>query len=137
MAINSSAIIINASTQKVFNALTNPELVKLWQYGRVVTTNWKPGSAIKFKTGDEGNVLEQWGTVLEMRTNELVKYNLFTPAPDLEDRIENYCVTSYALANSNGQTKLEIIQEDNRPNAFTPATLMPILVLLKVVAESD
>jgi hypothetical protein len=125
MATNSSTIIINASTQKVFNALTNPELLKLWQYGRVVTTNWKAGSEIKFRTGDE------------MRTNELIKYNLFTPAPDLEDRIENYCITSYALTNSDGQTKLEIIQEDNRPNAFTPETLMPILVSLKTVAETN
>ena len=137
MAINVSAILIQASTQKVFDALTKPELVKLWQYGRAVTTDWKPGSEIKFSTEWEGNVLEQWGTVLDTRTNELIKYNLFTPAPGHEDKAENYCITSYVLTNDNGQTRLEIIQEDNRPNAFTPGTLEPILVSLKKIVEAN
>jgi len=33
------AITINASPQKVWNVLTNPQLVKLWQYGsKLITT---------------------------------------------------------------------------------------------------
>jgi uncharacterized protein YndB with AHSA1/START domain len=137
MATNISSIIINASTQKVFDTLTNPALVKLWQYGRVVTTDWKTGSEIKFRTEGGGKVLEQWGTVLEMRTNELIKYNLFTPAPALEDKIENYFITSYVLTKDEGQTRVEIIQEDNRPSAFPPGILMPILVSLKKIAETN
>ncbi|SHM81889.1 SRPBCC domain-containing protein [Mucilaginibacter sp. OK098] len=137
MATNISSIIINASTQKVFETLTNPELIKLWQYGRVVTTDWKTGSEIKFRTEGGGKALEQWGTVLEMRTNELIRYNLFTPAPNLEDKMENYCITSYVLTKDEGQTRLELIQEDNRPNAFAPGTLMPILESLKKIAETN
>jgi len=135
MATNISSIIINASTQKVFDTLTNPELVKLWQFGREVTTDWKTGSEIKFRTEGGGKVLEQWGTVLEIRTNELIKYNLFTPAPNLEDKTENYCITSYVLTKDEAQTRLELTQEDNRPNTFAPGTLMPILASLKAVAE--
>jgi len=137
MATNTSSIIINASTQKVFDALTNPELVKLWQFGRVVTTDWKTGSEIKFKTEGGEKVLEQWGTVLEIRINELIKYNLFTPTPNLEDKTENYCITSYVLTKDEEQTRLELIQEDNRPNAFAPGTLAPILVSLKKIAETN
>lgn len=137
MATNISSIIINTSTQKVFDTLTNPELVKLWQYGREVITDWQTGSEIKFRTEGEGKVLEQWGTVLEMRTNKLIKYNLFTPAPNLEDKIENYFITSYVLTKDKGQTKLEIIQEDNRPSAFPTGILMPILVSLKKIAETN
>jgi len=137
MATHTSAITINASAQKVFDALTQPALVQLWQFGRVLITDWKAGSAIKFKTEWDGKVSEQWGTVLEMRANELIKYNLFTPAPGLEDRIENYCVTSYVLTKDNGETRVEIIQEDNRPYGFAPATLKPILVSLKKVAETN
>jgi len=136
MATHISSIIIKASAQKIFDTLTKPELIKLWQYGRELTTDWKAGSEIKFSTGGDGNLLEQWGTVLEIRTNELIKYNLFTPRPDLEDKIENYNVTSYILTTENGQTKVEIIQEDNRPNGFVPGTLKPILVSLKKVAEN-
>jgi hypothetical protein len=137
MAIHSSAITINASAQKVFEVLTKPELIQLWQFGRALTTDWAPGSEIKFRSEGEGKLLEQWGTVLELRTNELIKYNLFTPRPDLEDKIENYCITSYVLTNDNGQTQLAIIQEDNRPNSFTGGTLQPILVSLKAIAETN
>lgn len=135
MATYTSTITTTATPQRVFEVLTKPELVKLWQYGRVLMTDWKTGSEIRFSAEFEGRVLEQWGTILEMRTNELIKYNLFTPGPGLEDKAENYCVTSYMLTNDNGQTNIEIIQEDNRPNSYTRGTLMPILVSLKNIAE--
>ncbi|THU39382.1 ATPase [Niastella caeni] len=137
MAIHTTSVLIDADAQKVFEALTQPELVSLWQFGRRVQSDWQAGHAIKFIAESEGKVLEQWGTILEMRTNELIKYNLFTPTPGIEDKIENYNVTSYILSTDNGQTKVELIQEDNRPFGFTPATLKPILVALKKVVEGN
>jgi uncharacterized protein YndB with AHSA1/START domain len=137
MATYISAITTNASPHRVFDALTQPELIRRWQFGREVITDWKKGSEIRFRTGTGENVLEQWGTVLEVRKNELVKYNLFTPRPGLADSIENYCVTSYVLSDDNGKTKIEIIQEDNRPGGFVPPTLERILVGLKEVVEAD
>jgi len=135
MAIHETDITINASPEKVFDALTNPEQMKRWQYGREVFTNWKVGSPIRFEAHSEDGVLKQWGTVLDIRQNELVKYNLFTPRPDLEDTLENYSVTSYVLSASGEQTKVDLIQEDNRPSGFTPLTLKPILVALKKNVE--
>jgi uncharacterized protein YndB with AHSA1/START domain len=117
MAINTSTIIFHASKQKVWEALTNPEYVKLWQYGSKVTTDWQPGSSIRFKAVWNCMIFEQWGTVLEMIPNELIRYNLFAPRPDLEDKPENYFVMSYILTPEGENTKLEIIQEDNRPGA--------------------
>ena len=138
MPTYTAEIIIEASTQKVFEALTRPELVKLWQYGRVVTTDWKIGSKIKFRSEEQGSMetLEQWGTILDIRPNEFIKYGLFTPRADPEDKTENYCVTSYVLSNDNGHTRIEIIQEGNSPSGFAPSTLKPILVALKRVAET-
>jgi N6-adenosine-specific RNA methylase IME4 len=52
-----------------------------------------------------------------MIPNELIRYNLFAPRPDLEDKPENYFVMSYVLTPEGENTKLEIIQEDNRPGA--------------------
>ena len=137
MAVHTTSVTIDAPAQKVFAALTQPELVKLWQFGRTVQSDWQIGHSIKFIAENEGNVLEQWGTILDIRTNELIKYDLFTPAPGVEDRKEHYNVTSYILTNENGQTKIELIQEDNRPFGFAPATLKPILVALKKVVEGN
>ena len=140
MATNISKITINATIQKVWDTLTKPDLVKLWQYGSDLQTSWEIGTSIKFRTEWEDKVFEQWGTVLEMRQNELIKYNLFAPRPNLEDKPENYFVMSYVLTTENGQTKLEIIQEDNRPNAVQEEPQgeeNPILQSLKKIAETN
>ena len=137
MATHHSIIKINATAQKVFDTLTKPELVKLWQFGKVLETDWKVGSEIKFKAQYDGKVLEQWGRVLEIQPNKLIKYNLFTPQPDIKDEQKDYAVTSYVLTAEEAQTKVEIIQEDNRQIGFTPTTLKPILALLKQVAETN
>lgn len=137
MPTHTAEIIIEASIQKVFEALTKPELIKLWQYGRVVTTDWKVGGSIEFTNECEGSAqtLEQWGTILDIRPNEFIKYRLFTPRHDLEDWVENYCVTSYILVDEKRFTRVELIHEDNRPNGFVPTTLKPILAALKRIAE--
>ncbi|OQP56725.1 SRPBCC family protein [Niastella populi] len=137
MAILTTAVTIDAPANKVFEALTQPALVQQWQFGKTVHTNWVVGETIKFIAEHEGRVQEQWGTILDIRANELLKYNLFTPAPGIEDKQENYNITSYILTNDNGKTQIQLIQVDNRPFGFVPATLKPILVALKKVVEGN
>lgn len=140
MATNISTITINASIQKVWDIITKAEHVKLWQYGSDLFTTWEIGSDIKFRTEWEEKVFEQWGKVLEVKPNELVKYSLFAPGPDLEDNPENYFIMSYVLTDESGQTKLEIIQEDYRPNAIQEEPQgqeNPVLKSLKQLAETN
>jgi hypothetical protein len=64
---------------------------------------------------------------------------LFAPRPDLEDKPENYFIMNYVLTAENGQTKLEIIQEDNRPNAVQEEPQgeeNPVLQSLKNIVET-
>ncbi len=139
MATNISTINIDTTNSKVWDALTKPELVKLWQYESELITNWELGSDIRFRTEWEGKVFEQWGKILEVRPTELLKYSLFAPRPDMEDKPENYFIMSYILTTVNNQTKLEIIQEDNRPGAVQEAPQgeeNPVLKMLKEVAET-
>jgi uncharacterized protein YndB with AHSA1/START domain len=138
MPKNISRISIKASQQKVWETLTQPELVKKWQFGSELITDWQVGSSIRFKTEWEGKVFEQWGKVLEFKPYELIKYSLFAPRPGLEDKPENYFVMNYLLRFENGFTQLEIIQEDDRPNAVQEdpqGEENPILKALKQVAE--
>ncbi|MCJ0743419.1 SRPBCC family protein [Pedobacter montanisoli] len=140
MATNISRLTINATPQKVWDALTQPELVKLWQYGSDLQTSWQPGSKIRFTTKWQDKVFEQWGTVLEFSPTAKLRYNLFAPRPDLEDKPENYFEMIYTLTADNGQTKLEIIQEDNRSNAVQEKEQgeeNPILQTLKQIAEAN
>lgn len=139
MATNISTIVLNASVEKVWNALTQPELVKQWQYGSDLLTTWKTGSEIRFRNEWDGQVFEQWGTVLEVVPNQKIKYSLFFPRPGLEDKPENYFIMNYVLTEENQKTKLEIIQEDNRPGAVQEepqGEKNPILQGLKTLIES-
>ena len=140
MATNISRITINATLQKVWDTLTRPELVKLWQYGSDLQTTWKVGSEIKFITEWEGKIFEQRGNVLEFTPMSKLRYSLFAPRPGIEDKPENYFEMIYSLIASNGQTRLEIIQEDNRPNAVQEEEQgeeNPVLKMLKLVAERN
>jgi uncharacterized protein YndB with AHSA1/START domain len=139
MATNISTVFLNAPIEKVWNTLTKPELVKQWQYGSDLITNWKAGSEIRFRNEWEGQVFEQWGTVLEVIPNQKIKYSLFFPRPELEDKPENYFIMSYILSQEKDNIKLEIIQEDNRPGAIQEEAQgeeNPILQSLKALIES-
>jgi uncharacterized protein YndB with AHSA1/START domain len=138
MATNVSQLIINTTIDKVWNTITKPELVKLWQFGSDLQTDWKVGSKIKFVTEWEGNLFEQWGTVLEFTPMSQLRYSLFAPRPDLDDKPENYFEMIYTLSEEEGKIKLKIIQEDKRPNAVQEEIQgeeNPILKLLKDISE--
>lgn len=138
MPINISTIHINASPEKVWDALTKPELVKQWQYGSDLITSGEAGDDIRFKTAFGDKIFEQWGKILEVKTNEVLRYSLFAPRPNLEDKPENYFEMNYALTAENGGTKVIISQIDNRPGAKQEEPQgeeNPVLQLLKQTAE--
>jgi hypothetical protein len=84
-------------------------------------------------------VFEQWGKVLEVVPYQIIRYSLFAPRPDLEDKPENYFIMSYVLKEEAGHIKLDIIQEDNRPGAIQEepqGETNPVLKALKLLIES-
>ncbi|MGX4586096.1 SRPBCC family protein [Paenibacillus chitinolyticus] len=141
MAKEISRIKIGAPAGNIWDAFTRPELVKQWQYGSVLVTDWQPGSEIRFRNEWEGQVFEQWGTVQEIVPDRLIRYTLFAPRPGLEDRPENYFVMSYLLEDEGGWTTLTIEKTDNRPDAGSGVTedeeVSPVLSALKNLVEGN
>jgi uncharacterized protein YndB with AHSA1/START domain len=110
-----STVKILAPAQKVWLALTSPDLVKRWQYGSDLLTTWEVGTSIVFRNEWNGQVFEQRGTVLEFSPTSRLKYSLFFPRPDLQDIPENCFLMTYELIESDGTTSLLVRQEDPRP----------------------
>ncbi len=142
MHTTTSQIAINAPAEKVWDILTKPELVRLWQYGSELITTWEPGTRIHFRSEWEGQVFEQWGTVLEFAPTKLLKYSLFAPRPDLADSPENYFFMSYALNEAGGSTTLTITQADPRHGtgdggSDAAAEENSVLKTLKELAEAQ
>ncbi|MCL2826530.1 MAG: SRPBCC domain-containing protein [Eggerthellaceae bacterium] len=140
MASSTSKILINAPAQRVWDAVTKPELVKQWQYGSDLITDWSIGGRIVFRSEWEGGVFEQWGTVLEFDPCRTLRYSLFAPRPELEDKPENYFIMSYTLHEEGDGTLLTIKQDDARPGADdiqeSDGAGQSVLEALKQLAES-
>ena len=139
MSVSVSQVTIDAARGTVWAALTDPVLVKRWQYASELTTEWRVGGSIRFSNEYEGQSFEQWGTVLSFEAPRRLSYSLFAPRPGLEDVLENYFTMTYELDELDGATVLSIIQEDPRESDLEQADVdeeSPVLVALKSLVEA-
>lgn len=88
---------LRASPEAVWDALTNPEKIKLYLFGTQTICDWKKGSPIAFTGEWEGGRYTDRGTILEIEKNRHLKYSYwssFSPLPDLP---ENYSILTFTL----------------------------------------
>lgn len=114
MSQNTSRVTIDAEPEKVWLAITRPDLVKKWQYGSDLITTWGVGESIVFRTEWQGQIFEQYGKVLEFEPVTRLSYSLFAPRPGRADIPENYFTMVYQIEKVEGGTLLSITQIDNR-----------------------
>ncbi len=109
---------IYAPMAEVWEALTNPDLIKQYFFGTNTTTDWKVGSPIKFTGEWQGKTYEDKGTILAFEPNKLIRYSYWSSMSGIEDKPENYVTVTYALFSNNssnnnkGSTDITITQEN-------------------------
>ncbi len=108
------SIIINAPTSKVWQALTNPEIIKQYFFGTDTVTDWKIGSPIIFKGEWQGKKYQDKGTILNFEPNKQIKYSYWSSMSGTEDRPENYANVTYDVSENSNGTMVTITQ-DNIP----------------------
>ncbi len=109
--IVSDSITIEASPAKVWDTLVNPDMTKKYMFDCEALSDWKPGSPLVWKGATDGKVYVT-GNVVEIRKNELLRYTVFDPNGGLEDIPSNCLTVTYALANKDGETLLDVSQGD-------------------------
>ena len=107
------SVTIHATTDKVWNALTNPEKVKQYLHGTEMSTDWKEGGPITWRGEWKGRSYEDKGTVLAVEPQKLLKYTHWSPMGGSEDKPENYHTVTYELAGDDGRTTLTLTQDNN------------------------
>lgn len=105
-----TSIEINADKAKVWDALTNPEKIKVYLFGTETLTDWKIGSEIIFQGEYQGQQYKDKRTILDFKTDELLQYSYWTGFTGLEDKPENYSLVAYKLDTTNGKTLLTLTQ---------------------------
>jgi uncharacterized protein YndB with AHSA1/START domain len=108
-------IIINAPVSKVWDALTNPEVVKQYFFGTNLVTDWQVGNPIFFRGEWDGVAYEDKGTVLAFE--HYLCYNYWSSFSGTEDISENYANIKYIVKAVDGGTQVTVTQEGLKDEA--------------------
>ena len=103
---------INAPVEKVWDALTNPELVKEYLFGTNLKTDWKVGSPIIFQGEWEGKEYVDKGEVLEYELHKKIAYSYLSNLSGKENLPENYLWVCYEVSPKGKGTELTIHQSN-------------------------
>lgn len=108
-----ASITIKANTEKVWDALTNPELIKQYLFGTEASSGWKVGSSISYKGVWKGKPYEDKGKILELVPNKLLRSTFWSALSGLSDKPENYNTITHELLEADRETTLTITQDNN------------------------
>ena len=103
---------INAPSTKVWDALINPDIIKLWLFGTNVISEWKVGSQLLFTGNWQGTEYTDKGTILQFEKEKIFQYNYWSGFSGLPDVPENYSIITFNLASKNYCTELNLTQSN-------------------------
>lgn len=138
--ISKHSIVINASPEKVWDVLTDPDKIALYLYGTKTETDWKIGSPISFSGEYDGMKYSDKGIVMANVPLKLLAYDYWTQFSGLEDIPENYCEVSYEITDK-GKEGVEFTWQQigfkNEESLQHNTSSMPgLLENIKKIAES-
>ena len=105
---------IDASVDKVWDALTNPDEIKKYMFGTTVSSDWKEGSDITWKGEWKGKPYQDKGKIIGIRPKTLLSYTHFSPLTGVPDVPENYHTVTIKLAAKDGSTDVLLSQDNNK-----------------------
>ncbi|HWK03283.1 MAG TPA: SRPBCC domain-containing protein [Puia sp.] len=109
-----STITIQASPDRVWNALTNPEMTRKYMFGCEALSDWRPGSPLIWKGHFNGvEMVAVKGTVVTIEPGRFLAYTTIDPNnPAIPDLPANYLTVTYDLTPQGDQTLLTVSQGD-------------------------
>lgn len=108
-----ASVTVNAPASRVWDALTQPALIKQYLFGTEVSTDWQPGSAITYRGVWEGKPYEDKGKVLQAEPRKRLVSTFWSALAGKPDLPENYQTVSYILDPDGSATRLTVTQNNN------------------------
>jgi uncharacterized protein YndB with AHSA1/START domain len=108
-----TSVTLNATPERVWKALTDPEEIKQYLFGTKTKSDWKIGSPITYTGEWEGKSYEDKGVIVDLKPGELLHTTYFSSMSGKEDKPENYANVIYQIIPSGKQTVLSITQDNN------------------------
>ncbi|MEP7196513.1 MAG: SRPBCC family protein [Saprospiraceae bacterium] len=135
----SASISLDATPSKVWEALTNPKLIKQYMFGTEVTTDWKEGNPITWKGEYEGKSYKDKGVIKKIEANKILQHTYLSGMTGKEDKPENYATVTYKLSKENDKTMLSLSQDNNENEKAKEGSTKnwnTVLAKLKEVVEN-
>lgn len=107
-----ASILLNATPQRVWEALTDPAQIKEYLFGTTTTTDWKKGSPITYTGEWEGKAYEDKGTIIDIQPEKLLHTTYYSSMSGKDDAPENYSNVIYKLDAEGDKTRLTITQDN-------------------------
>ncbi|MDR6987042.1 uncharacterized protein YndB with AHSA1/START domain [Paenarthrobacter nitroguajacolicus] len=108
-----ASITVSAPPNEVWEALTDPSLIKHYFLGTSVSTSWRVGDPITYSGEYNGKAYEDKGTILAFEPRKLLKTTHYSPASGRPDTPDSYHTVAYALAAAGDGTTVTITQGNN------------------------
>lgn len=108
-----ASIAINAPKDRVWEALTDPDMIREYLFGTDTITDWQKGSPITYKGVWKGQPYEDKGTIIDIVPEKLLHTTYLSGMSGKEDKEENYAHVIYELSEQSGKTVLTITQDNN------------------------
>lgn len=115
------SIAIGAPIERVWEALTTPDLIKQWFFGVDTETDWQEGSTIIHRGEYQGRPYEDKGIILQVEPPRRLVHTHWSPVSGLPDAPENYERVSWELSERPEGTQLTI-NESNLSSEEARAT---------------
>jgi uncharacterized protein YndB with AHSA1/START domain len=109
--IATATVLIDATPEQVWAALTEPDQVAGWLHGTDLVTTWQVGSPITWSGTYDGHAYTDRGEVLVVDPPRELSMTHYSPLMGAEDRPENYHTVTYELAVDGTATRLSLTQD--------------------------
>ena len=107
-----TSVTIKAPISKVWQALTDPAMIKEYLFGTDTVTDWKKGSNITYTGVWEGKAYKDKGKIIDIVPQKLLHTTYFSSLSKKEDKPENYANVIYEVKPQDGQTLVTITQDN-------------------------
>jgi uncharacterized protein YndB with AHSA1/START domain len=118
----SASVVVDAPRQRVWEALTDPDLVSQYFMGARVNTDWQVGHPITFSGTWKDKPFEDKGEILSFEPQEEMSYSHWSPLSGTDDVPDHYHVVRITLADDDDGTRVTL-EQSNLNGEITDADL--------------
>jgi uncharacterized protein YndB with AHSA1/START domain len=105
-----ASVTIDAPPEKVWDAITDPDVIEQWFFGVKTESDWVEGSGIVHRGEFQGRPYEDRGTILAIDPPRELTHTHWSSMSGQPDKPENYEVVTWTLKPRRGTTELTVTE---------------------------